>query len=151
MIGWRIVICLLQIYRGMCPSEDLACLINISPSDEWKRKMEEMKMVSAYNSFRITCHLPLKKHVCLSVHSSVINLMKRVHYSTVKMVIHGLIHLLREKRWAKLMPSNYVIRFLTLTSNWMKVQAQRLDMIFAKCHNQSLLLWSKMSWLLRMK
>lgn len=89
-----------------------------------------MKMVSTYNSFRITCHWPLKKHVCLSVHSGVINLMKRVHYSTVKIVIYGLSHLLREQRRAKLMPSNYVIRFLTLTLNWMKVQAQRLDMIF---------------------
>lgn len=64
MIGRRTAICVLQIYRGMSPSKDLGCLINISSRVEWKRNMEEMKMVSAHNSFGIACRLPLKAGVC---------------------------------------------------------------------------------------
>lgn len=58
----------------------------------------------------------------------------------VEIVLSGLIYLLQEKRRGKLILTNYVILFLISTLNWMKVQAQTFDMIFAKCHNQSLLL-----------
>lgn len=38
MIGWRIAICWLQIYRGMRPSKDLGCLINMSSRVEMKEE-----------------------------------------------------------------------------------------------------------------
>lgn len=107
-------------------------------------------MVSTYNSFRMTCHWPLKKRVSISA--------RRRHKPEEKGSFqHGEnSHLWTDSsasgtKKSKADASNYVIRFLTLTLNWMKVQAQRLDLTFAKCHNQSLLLGSKMSWLLRMK
>lgn len=49
-----------------------------------------------------------------------------------------------EKRGGSFSCSSAVILCLVPTLNWMKFQAQRFDMSFAKCHNLSLLLWRKM-------